>query len=140
MSASDAYLAGFFDGEGCIAMRANNRCQTYRMTVDITSSCRAVLEQFQIRFGGSVHPVRRFVNKPLFQWQLNGRAAILVFLRAIRPFAIEKLPQVEAALQWQESQPLLQQTGPRNRPTPEYDRAAAEQCCARLRELKRAIS
>lgn len=52
------YLAGFFDGEGCITLGKNGG-----VTISVVNTCYRVLCQFQDAFGGSVRERKQKVNK-----------------------------------------------------------------------------
>ncbi len=48
-----AYIAGFFDGEGCVRIkRANQGGNSYYITATITNSNKAILEYIKDIFGG----------------------------------------------------------------------------------------
>ena len=64
-----SYLAGHFDGEGCIYMR--NSGKSYKLNCSVTAAWLPVLEKYQRYFGGSIHPAHA-VKKPLNRWSLWG--------------------------------------------------------------------
>lgn len=75
-----AYIAGLFDGEGCIT-RANGRT-----IVQVGMTDREVIEYLG-SLGGTVrieHPPGN--RQTLYRWRLLARLEVLEFLAALRPF------------------------------------------------------
>ncbi len=110
-----AYLAGFFDGEGCV--ESNGR------TVSITNTYPDVLYRFRRIFGGTVGPKtdnRESRGRSVWRWAISGVSARR-FLWTLLPDLTEKRPQAEAFLNaW------TVKTG-----SPQY-----KQLLTRLRDLK----
>jgi len=93
-----AYLAGFFDGEGSIAItRSNNR---YTMKVEVTQLDPAPLIRFQSRFGGSLFrkPDRRGYRSMISWVVVAGGAEHM--LNALRPYMSVKREQADVALEF----------------------------------------
>jgi hypothetical protein len=127
------YLAGYFDGEGCICMRHRADGRTHRLDVQLTTAYRPVLEALQGRFGGSIWATPSSSrNKPLYHWSPGKKSECLPFLRAIQPFSLEKQEQVATAIEWLQVHFSLSHRGP----DACYDPEIAEQCSERLRLLK----
>lgn len=88
-----AYLAGFFDGEGCV--------QSDGRTVGITNTFPDVLHRFKRAFGGRVSPKATNRDNPggkaLWRWGISGIDA-RNFLQTMIPLLVEKRPQAEAYL------------------------------------------
>jgi len=94
-----AYIAGLFDGEGCISMRKHIEGKRIpRLCVQISISYLPILEKYQAVFGGHIHHAKKFVNKPLHSWQIGSFNEQLVFLEAILPFLQEKRTQADSAI------------------------------------------
>jgi len=91
-----AYLAGHFDGEGCITMAKRKR--GFKLRCSVTATYHPVLEYYQSLFRGSIHPAGDFVNKPKWMWVLSGYSATMFFLDTLLPFLREKRPQAQLAL------------------------------------------
>ena len=91
-----AYAAGFFDGEGCISITKNGA-----VDVRITNTAKSVLVKFQGLFGGTIGSRTQRVNKTQYAFCLYGENAI-DFIKVIKPFLIEKLPQAETVLEYYE--------------------------------------
>lgn len=99
-----AYIAGFFDGEGSVAIN-KRRGAPPCLSVRIFQSEETILHWVKAVFGGgSIH--RRSPNRsdhavketrPRYQWAADSAAA-REFLTAIRPFVKVKSQQVDLAL------------------------------------------
>jgi LAGLIDADG-like domain len=127
---TDPYLAGLFDGEGCVTIWTR-RNGAIVLILAISNGHRGVLEQCQERFGGSIRKKTRTENAPVYDWQVSGPKAE-VFARAILPFSIVKAAQLELFL---EARSILQRGQSRKLTDPE---AAARHAFAdRLRQLRR---
>lgn len=99
-----AYLAGFFDGEGCIAILKNRfvrkDCSIYHprydLSIAISNQNLEVLLDVHKTFGGSI------TNHPnAYQWRVSALSA-KAFLEAIQPYIRVKKTQLELALIFQE--------------------------------------
>lgn len=97
-----AYAAGFFDGEGCISISKNGA-----IDVRITNTAKNVLLTLQNNFGGSIADRSQKVNKTQYSYSFYGEDAIK-FLKLIKPYCIEKLPQIETILEYYEYREELQ--------------------------------
>jgi hypothetical protein len=93
-----AYLAGFFDGEGCVRAREDGHIGV------VVSQVGAVpLSRFQELFGGNVRELRRPASplwRSVSQWALYGRRSIN-FLEAVLPYLTVKAEQARLAIQLQ---------------------------------------
>ena len=98
-----AYLAGFFDGEGCVQIVAPHRTSLFLLQLSVNNTRREVLSIFRKRWGGSiVGPHNRGLNhKPAFTWKVDARHAEKV-LRDLFPFLILKRRQAEVGLKFRE--------------------------------------
>jgi hypothetical protein len=94
------WLAGFFDGEGCVYLqsmtRVNRRLPRYCLQISITQNDRFILEEIQKEFGGQVylHKGRR-----CYRWRITGMAS-LPFLQAVCPYVRIKKDQVDLAIEF----------------------------------------
>ena len=87
-----AYLAGFFDGEGCVESNGT--------TVGISNTFPDVLYRFQRAFGGHVGPKtdnRTSRSRAVWRWAISGADARHV-LYVMIPSLTEKRAQAEAFL------------------------------------------
>jgi hypothetical protein len=97
-----AYLAGFFDGEGCIQI---NKIDTkirlrYYLRVSANQVNPKPIQMLYEEFGG--HVSKRSGSRGVYQWITQGRKANVV-LETLLPFLIVKSAQAELALEFQES-------------------------------------
>jgi hypothetical protein len=104
MKLSRQYMAGFFDGEGCVNM-ARTRASVFPRVL-ITNTNREILEQFQRQYGGDINsiPHRRKNWKPGWFWRLQWAGAIK-FLEDILPWLVVKEAQALTAIAWQAAAP-----------------------------------
>ena len=92
-----SYLAGFFDGDGCVST-SQVACRLY---LSQAAPKHKVLSLFANTFGGTVRTHRRGLGlcQPSLQWAITGRAA----QRAASKLAAEcvvKSPQLRVAASW----------------------------------------
>ena len=95
MSEALAWMAGFFDGEGCVVIlprRAGGNHSAPQVRVAIGQKDRRPLEYIQSLYGGSIHPHSSIYNLALSTAQATR------FLRAIRPFLRVKDKVVDVVL------------------------------------------
>lgn len=98
-----SYAAGFFDAEGCVALKRSS-C----LYVTVAQKDPAVLRALQAQWGGSVIKEK---NRENWCWTLCGQSS-KAFLAVIRADVHEKREQVELALQvnpanWRELAPRM---------------------------------
>jgi intein/homing endonuclease len=91
-----AYAAGFFDGEGCIMIAKNGA-----VDVRITNTSKQVLLKLQAVFGGKIGDRSQKINKAQYSYCFYGENAI-EFIKTIKPYLVEKLPQAETVLEYYE--------------------------------------
>ncbi len=100
-----AYVAGLFDGEGCVRIAKNktrkNAC--YQLYVSINMTDPRAIKKVSETFGGKIYLSRK-ASKPthrtLYSWVVCSQAAA-TFLRTIRSFLIVKTEEVNMALEFQ---------------------------------------
>lgn len=93
-----AYIAGFFDGEGCIRIKeANKGKDSFYVIAHLTNSYKPILEEAQELFGGALRRQEKGVNKTIYNWCVSSSEAV-DFLQVISPFLKEKLPQAKLAI------------------------------------------
>lgn len=93
-----AYLAGFFDGEGCVGAYMQGEKVVLRISVSNTHH--PSLLRFKAAFGGSIQSIRNHGNrKPQWQWIANGQRAKDA-LAAMRPYMNTKAAQADIAATW----------------------------------------
>ena len=103
------YLAGFFDGEGCIDVQRNypkgREGQLYvrpRVRLALADSCRFVLEDLQLLYGG--HLLSRTAangnQQTSTSWELLSKADMTRMLQVMLPHLVIKRSQAELVLWW----------------------------------------
>lgn len=91
-----AYIAGFFDGEGCISVHfASAEHKNTILRASITQNVPEPLEMIQELFGGSLCRT----NKKAIQLSINGKKAH-IFLETILPYLTVKREQALVAIQF----------------------------------------
>ena len=106
---SPEYLAGFFDGEGCIDVQisypAAGQSRFYcrpRIRIAQAQSGRVVIDCPHQRFGGTLLE-RKAGNdrqQPSISWELLGKEGMVPMLELLIPYLILKREQAKLALWW----------------------------------------
>lgn len=88
------YVAGFFDGEGCISINGNGR--SFTLVIGLCQVEVSILQEIQAQFGGYLYP-KPIRNRNANQcWELRWNAkAGLEFLKQITPFLRVKREQAD---------------------------------------------
>jgi hypothetical protein len=103
---SKAYMAGFFDGEGCVNIaKYKNGCY---VRVLLVNTNREVLEAFRSCYGGNItegsnYKIRKNWKKS-WTWRLSYQKAV-DFLMDMYPWILVKEAQVLTALTWAKARP-----------------------------------
>ncbi|MBA7648640.1 hypothetical protein ES703_56428 [subsurface metagenome] len=103
-----SYLAGVFDGEGCIAINKNRPRRDYwspqyrvHLTVAMTDGVIPML--FRNVFGGRLYARKIKVSrKRQFTWEMTGHICLPV-LKELLPYSLIKRPQIEVAIHFLEN-------------------------------------
>ena len=122
-----AYLAGFFDGDGCVSCCANlSGCF---LSVGQSFDQADILMLFHETFGGSI--ARRAsgmgLRKPTLQWTAYGQSARNA-AQLLAPQSITKQKQLLLAAQWPEAKSDRKDCKAELRALKEYDSAVAGPC------------
>lgn len=126
-----AWIAGFFDGEGCICLIRYGMQGTYNMIVSVSQSNPDVLEYIRDHFGGHIN-VRTNTSGRLHYTLGFRRSEKQHFLLSILPFSKIKTEQIKVALQFLE----FFESRRSSIWTPAM-RIVAEEFCSRLKILKK---
>lgn len=113
-----AYLAGVFDGDGCVGTESSlSGC---KLSVGQQIGSIALLVAFLCRFGGtiSISNSGTGTKQPMMQWQVYGQAARNA-MAELEKHCLVKKEQLEIALSWPGS------------------RTEREQCALKLKALKK---
>lgn len=90
-----AYFAGFFDGEGCVAIYPK------KYVVSLTNTDIRPLRRAEELWGGYISTQKASTRpgalQDLWRWQIYGHSA-RPFLEAIRPFSKVKAEQIDVYL------------------------------------------
>lgn len=106
---SPAYIAGFFDGEGCVGVYNRNGAKNgpqryFVLCVSIAQAGddgRVLLLELKTKYGGSVSSKKTSGGtKVMWQWYTSADKAA-AFLRDIQPHLRLKSEQVAVALEFQ---------------------------------------
>ena len=99
-----AYMAGFFDGEGCVNFTQSGKHKTWIIRVMVRNTDFDIIKKIHETFGGRIQ-VTHQKNKPAWKtsycWRVDGAQAIF-FLRLIDPFVFIKKDQILIAMFWDE--------------------------------------
>lgn len=102
-----AYIAGFFDGEGCIRIKkASQGGNSYYIWVAITNSNKEILDYVVGIFGGSVKKAERTPNKTIYHLLITSSEATDM-LKTILGFLREKRTQAKLAIYFHENKERL---------------------------------
>lgn len=90
-----AYLAGVFDGEGCISVSKSGQIRCV-----VQMACVPILLKFKKEFGGSISIRKPGANskKVTYTWNLCGINKVCDFLMVIEKFLCEKRSQALAVI------------------------------------------
>jgi hypothetical protein len=95
-----AYLAGFFDGEGCIGIYRSGKTGQMVLRVNLVNTNDIVIRIIQSIYGGCISIQQHQSNwKPAYSWCASGRQA-REFLKDVGPYLVMKRPQFEVAFRF----------------------------------------
>lgn len=128
------YVAGFFDGEGCVRINKGIR-DNYTLTISITNSNFDILKLYEKRYGGKIrpHPKNKSLkegHKDIWLWEAMNNDSLKI-IREVYQFTLVKKEQIKLAIEFQE---WHNTTGPIK--TPEQ-KQKAYYYYNRLKELKK---
>lgn len=94
------YLAGYFDGEGCVTFAPGRISK--QLCIVVTTSDKSVMEKFVLVFGGKLNPLARNAStrRQVYEWRRFGAEAqnilrsLLPWLEAKRDLALLALTYV----------------------------------------------
>jgi len=102
---TDEWLAGFFDGEGCISGRLYFCPTKYvhhprvYIQISITQKDRKILEMIQVKYGGTITDKKRGCSH--IRWL--GKQDMKRILQTISPYSVCKRDQILIALRFIET-------------------------------------
>ncbi len=133
----NAYAAGLFDGEGCVAIRRNFRKQTghisYDLQVQFQMSSKSAIDFLAKHFDGRTAKVSKIYprRRQMYRIDFFSNKAVY-FLESVLPFLTVKKMEAETALEFQRTKGT-KRTVMRSA----EDLSRHEHYFLRLRELKR---
>ena len=107
-----AYMAGFFDGGGCVGIYKSKRCYKGKQKESLVLQCYisqtnpSILERFRDAFGGSIRAETRHLKpnwRVSWTWHIASVKA-RSFLETIEPYLVLKYEEVELAIRFHLSQ------------------------------------
>lgn len=124
-----AYLAGLFDGEGCVHI---DKAHTLRCVVGMTTD--GPIEKLHDRFGGSTGlKLGTHLNqRDQYRWSVSGKSAY-EFLKTIRPYLTVKNRHADLAMEFWEGKRKYGDSVPRR--VPEAEKEVREKFRTRMGEL-----
>lgn len=141
------YLAGLFDGEGCVLVGKTHRRRRaypsgsvrreydeYTLVANLSNSNHPVLDAIKESYGGQIYPMKSRRNKPMWAWVITRKAAA-GFLHRLWPYLRIKWYEVWLALNYA-AEVHQNRRGPGKRLSDE-DRALREGYYLALRAAKR---
>ena len=97
-----AYLAGFFDGEGCIGVSRGRGTSYFLLEVSVSNTKREVLDLYSSVAGGRIIKTKRGPrHKDVYVWRVQSKKAE-AFLIAMHGRLRLKREQLELALEFRE--------------------------------------
>jgi len=102
--AERAYLAGIFDGEGCVVLYKDKMCEVSKRGYPIfrcylfiaNTSLELILHLYKMTGIGTPRDRKTSgKRRPLFDWRVGGTQDILDLIEAMHPFSIVKKRQLE---------------------------------------------
>ena len=99
------YLAGFFDGEGCISIIKTKNPLRYTLNVHVINTNFDILKLYNNKFGGNIVKNTNKNSKEYYKeaWVWYPFSDnIITFLKFIKPYTIVKNEQIEYAIKFKE--------------------------------------
>lgn len=101
-----AYLAGLFDGEGCISLSRGvssyNDRSYHQLMITVGMANKEGVEMFHREFGGTFTAIEKVHLNPnwstIYRWQVSSGKDCSKFLEVIGPYLRIKRPLVQLAL------------------------------------------
>lgn len=126
-----AYIAGFFDGEGCVAIDLAKHAgiNKQQLTVTIVNTYKPLIDELHSHYGGSIMESNgRFIAYRLC-WRSRKAAR---FLQDVLPYLKIKRAEAELALEFQ----AHISSGVKGRLVTSESASYRERCAAKMKALK----
>lgn len=105
MPLSPQYIAGFFDGEGCIVIKrqiSKSGGVNHTLRVSIPQVNPVVVRELYATYGGNLCVSRHKSRRDIHRWQVDCKKAVN-FLVDVLPYLVNKKVEAELAIQFQET-------------------------------------
>ena len=101
MIITEQYLAGFFDGEGCVNC-SKGRNDVPHVMISISGTCKKLLEEISKKYGGKVYIKNKYKDHhtQAYSWHVSKYRE---FVEDILPFTNIKTEQLKCALDFLET-------------------------------------
>jgi hypothetical protein len=143
-----AYMAGIFDGEGCVLISRVKEKTAYRVECMISNTDLTLLQTMQLWCNGIGYiragNYKAGQTRPCYTWRMSSRRAAL-FMSIIRPYCIVKANQIDIAIQLSnrirdyDGRKVRKPGQTRNKGIPEEELAFRDNLFCSLKELRRVI-
>lgn len=98
---TNAYFAGFFDGEGYVGLSRSSDGYVKSLKIAIGGTFNDLLKEMVLHYGGLWYPKKQVSNnKPVSYWELRASELQQKFLLSILPFLVGKKEQAKLALEY----------------------------------------
>ena len=123
------FLAGFFDGDGCVSCQSNFSLSGCTLCVSQSFDQAEVLMLLHNTFGGAITAtgVGVGLRRPLLRWRVSGQSCRTA-ARLLAPHSIAKQKQLLLAAMWPESKAQREERKAQLRVLKDYDSAVAGAC------------
>ena len=109
MKLNNQYLAGLFDGEGCIRIQRNvwskgsTKNPIYSLRCSINMTDKKVISMLHNTFGGCLNVSKRPNpnHRTIYNWIMGSQKAYN-FLKQIQPYCITKKEEINLAIEFQD--------------------------------------
>ena len=96
-----AYIAGIFDGEGCIGIARSKNGRYYHLIAELGMANKYISHLLKFHFGGSVHEIPKPDNCQVqWHWRVASVKADM-FLRTIVPYLRLKKAEAQLGIEFQ---------------------------------------
>lgn len=129
-----AYLAGFFDGEGCVSILSYHGGKSFGIRLFASQIDPRPLNILKDKFGGSIQVQPKLPNRrTIYKWGVEGEKAVIA-LNLLRPYLVVKSEQADIVLEFA---PLIGTSKKRNKPLTKEEINLRQEIKERLHRLKR---
>lgn len=96
-----SYMAGFFDGEGCMGVywdKIKNNKKRYYPMIKLTNNNKSILKEFEDRFEGGIY--KHHTSRQCWDWVIKGGKKTTYFLEIMTPYLRQKKEQAETLMEF----------------------------------------